>query len=35
MVEAEVKALRLENGYLKDLVLIANDNYQKLEEKNA
>lgn len=34
MIESEVKALRLENGYLKDLILIANDNYQKLEEKN-
>ena len=34
MVEAEVKALRLENGYLKDLVLIANGNYEQLEEKN-
>jgi hypothetical protein len=35
MVESEVKALRLENNYLKDLILVANDNYQKLEEKNS
>ena len=34
MVEYEVKSLRLENSYLKDLILIANDNYEKLEEKN-
>lgn len=35
MVEAEVKALRAENNHLKDLVLIANDNYQQLEQRNA
>ncbi len=35
MVESEVKALRLENSYLKDLILVANDNYQKLEERNG
>ena len=34
MVESEVKALRLENSYLKDLILIANDNYEKVEDKN-
>ena len=34
MVESEVKSLRLENSYLKDLILIANDNYEKLEDKN-
>ena len=34
MVESEVKSLRLENSYLKDLILIANDNYEKIEEKN-
>ena len=35
MIESEVKALRLENSYLKDLILVANGNYQKLEEKNS
>jgi hypothetical protein len=30
-----VKALRLENTYLKDLVLIANGNYQQLEDKHT
>lgn len=35
MIESEVKALRLENNYLKDLILVANGNYQKLEEKNS
>ena len=34
MVESEVKSVRLENSYLKDLILIANDNYEKLEDKN-
>lgn len=34
MVESEVKGLRLENSYLKDLILVANDNYQKLEDRN-
>jgi hypothetical protein len=27
ILENEVKSLRLENGYLKELILIANDNY--------
>ena len=30
-----MKALRAENNHLKDLVLIANDNYQQLEQRNA
>lgn len=30
MLEGEAKTLRLENGYLKELILIANDNYEKL-----
>lgn len=34
VLENEVKTLRLENGYLKELILIANDNYEKLEQRN-
>lgn len=33
-LESEARSLRLENGYLKELILIANDNYEKLEERN-
>ena len=33
-LESEAKTLRLENGYLKELILIANENYEKLEERN-
>jgi hypothetical protein len=34
VLEGEAKTLRLENGYLKELILIANENYEKLEERN-
>ena len=34
LLEGELNTLKVENGYLKELILTANENYEKLEQQN-